>query len=52
MEEKKIILVLNAHHFNTIMQGLGELPHKLSVHVVNELVKQAQEQINPDGTPK
>ena len=52
MEEKKVTLEVTAQEFNMIMAGLGELPHKISATTINNLVKQVQEQVNPDGTSK
>lgn len=52
MEEKTVTLVVNAQEYNVILAGLSELPHKLSANIINNLVKQVQEQVNPDGTPK
>ena len=52
MEEKKVKLEVSAQEYNVIMAGLSELPHKHSAAVIAALVKQVQEQVNPDGTPK
>ena len=52
MEEKKVTLVVTAQEFNIIMAGLSELPHKTSANTINNLVKQVQDQVNPDGTTK
>ena len=52
MEEKTVTLTVTAQEFNIIMAGLAELPHKTSAPTINNLVKQVQEQVNPDGTPK
>ena len=52
MEEKKVKVELSAQEFNTILAGLGELPHKIAVNVINTLVKQMQEQITPEGQVK
>jgi hypothetical protein len=43
---EKIGLTVDAQTFNTIIAGLDELPHRISRPVIDELVKQAQPQIN------
>ena len=43
---EKIGLTVDAHTFNTIISGLDELPHKISRPVIDELIKQAEPQLN------
>ena len=49
MNEQTIDLSVDITTFNMIMQGLDELPHKLSRRTIDELVRQAQPQVNQQG---
>lgn len=44
-EERIITLNVNINMFNTLIAGLEELPHKFSRAVIDEISKQAQQQL-------
>lgn len=45
INEVKLTLTIDVETFNTIMAGLDELQHKVARRVIDNLGKQAQEQI-------
>lgn len=45
INEVKLNLAVDVETFNTIMAGLDELQHKVARRVIDNLGKQAQEQI-------
>jgi hypothetical protein len=44
-QEETVTLALNSRQFNVIVAGLGELPHKISNDVLQNIVAQVQKQI-------
>jgi hypothetical protein len=42
---KKIVLELTVEELNQILGALGKLPYETSVHLINKIVKIAQEQL-------
>lgn len=49
MGDQTIELKVDIQTFNTIIAGLEELPHKISRRVIDELARQAQPQVDPQG---
>jgi len=45
MENKDINLVLNIEKANIILSGLGKLPAEISMNLIMEIQKQANEQL-------
>jgi len=49
MNDQMIELSVDINTFNIIIQGLDEMPHKLSRRVIDELARQAQPQVQQQG---
>lgn len=45
--EQVITIAMPASEWNTVLQGLGELPLKVSFALVQNIQKQAQDQMKP-----
>ena len=50
-KEPTVKLVLTAQQFNTIMAGLGELPHKAVGQLISDLVEQVRPQVSAKQSP-
>lgn len=46
MVEKKFNFIVNENEANIIIQGLGELPAKISMNLIEKLQQQATQQID------
>ena len=45
---KKISLILTVEELNQVLASLGKMPYETVVHLINRLVKDAQEQLKED----
>lgn len=53
MEQEKILkLELTVQEVNILLQGLGELPAKISIQLISKINQQAQEQLKPGESDK
>jgi hypothetical protein len=47
MEEREITITLNLKKIQTVLDGLNELPHKVSRDLFDDIKRQATEQLFP-----
>ena len=51
MKEDTLDFKLTIEEVNLVLQGLGELPAKLSINIINSVQTQAASQMQPQSDP-